>query len=488
MNNSSLLTNIPVRNTKHTIKFDTITQKNDLLANSTKYSDNKLSKFSTFSSKFSNDDKKIINSKKKHSEKLETLVSEKLEKTNSDSESISSVDSKDTVVRANRFVDNFLGRDSVILITNPMLSPQFKFSKRVEILENIIKEPNKKKKTLKNMISSTLGDNQHIIPDISAIAPLIQVENPKLNEVLFKENKSLDGRRKVIYLYDKNDIKLFIEALELKQKRYLGKRFSLIPVQKTEVIINKSPRLRGIFRKCAMEVRISQDLQKLIHLEKAKTIKNANTQLKEESKALQENMNKFILDDDVIKPEINLNKVFIYNTKEGQGKVFESSLNIRNKVDFVEKISENMAYLNKTFFMHSLGYNYNRDDDFIFRDEILNQEKLLINDFRKIQATKIKKGNDKHMKVETLLNKAYKGNEKLINNIEEYLQKIKNKKRENHNMKIDIIKSPLLDGMSPMNSYNNKTKNFIQKSSKKINFSSKRNYSMYDMSSILPKL
>ncbi len=490
--NSSSMNNISTTSFKHNIKFDSWSQDKDSpLANNTNYSDKRKSKFSTLSTKFSLENKNLKNSNKKESKILETLISEKNDASGCHTESIKSVDSKDTLVRANKFVDKILGRDSEIFLTTSIFSADQK--ENFKKIDNFEKKnrPNKDgKKTLRNMITSNLGDSNKLIPDVSSIAPLIQVENPELNKVLFNENKNLDGRRKVMYLYNRNDIDLFLEALELKQKRYLEKRYSLVPPQKSEDIINKSPRLRGIFRKCAMEVRIAKDLQKLIYIKKKKAIKNSNTRLKEQEKALHQNLNQFLLDDDVIKPESNLNKVFIYNNKDGQGKVFEPFLDIRNKVDFVEKISENMAFYNKTFFLHSLGYNFSKDDDFIFKDEVVNQEKLLENEFHKFRALKFKKVIDKHKNVENLLDRTNRGTEKLLNQLEEYLLKLKNKNDGKFKKENDIIKSPYLDGLSHLDSNkNNKISSFNRKLSSRVSFNSvKKNYSMSDMASILPKI
>jgi len=59
--------------------------------------------------------------------------------------------------------------------------------------------------------------------------------------------------------------------------------------------------------------------------------------------------------------------------------LFQMALAIKNgtkRIDVITKISENLAFINRDKFINQMGYNYTKDNDFIFLDEMRRNQKL----------------------------------------------------------------------------------------------------------------
>jgi hypothetical protein len=221
------------------------------------------------------------------------------------------------------------------------------------------------------------------------------------------DNHDNKDRRQAVSLEEK-EVKLFMDALKSKIDAEKNQKYSLIPTINNENFLKKDKSLSRIYSKCSNNVKYSEEIDKVLNKVNNKKLTNS---VKEKEKMLEKMRRE--LDNFIINKE---ERIFLYD-KNGNGRFVDKDMKdgIKN-IDLISKISDKLAYLQRHRFMDQYGYNYMKDQDFIFKEEVnqLNKKKLKIDLFKE----HTKKLQQKFDKVNHLLDEGMKGHDILQNKVD----------------------------------------------------------------------
>lgn len=262
------------------------------------------------------------------------------------------------------------------------------------------------------------------------------------------KNNHIGVERRPGALVGNEEASRFIESIEKKSKMMSNYRYNLIPNMKLEKVIkNKNSPLYDVYSKCTKELRYGEQVDRVLSVEKNNELM---TKKKEKEKLLHDldlAQNRLMIEDlkkshhyllnDQVKEDKD-GKVFLYD-EFGHGKfvnknkIFDlkriNKLGKMKKQDEVSRISDNFAYLNRQFLMEKFNYNYHKDEDFIFAEELkrnfLNQKETLKKDKLKI----LSKAN--HTRVQEIIKNTVKEKDVLLNRIDTSIVKIEKMKIQN---------------------------------------------------------
>jgi hypothetical protein len=271
---------------------------------------------------------------------------------------------------------------------------------------------NKSSKLIPDNISYTFANSHrkqdetqktHIIhpsnTELYKVSPILKVDHPQLHNLLNEFSKDKYNRRGAFRLTDHSEVKMFLSTV-LENYNQGRLNDSYIPRPQYELILNKNSPLNKIYSKCDKEIKVASHVDKLLSKESKKIVTNSYKDNEKLKKQLDE---------------------FIYSKGD---KVNSNSLvqdkKVKDKLDIIPKLSEKLAFLDREFFIKNFGYDYNKDNEFIFQEEIVkkqNQEKILIENGRK---NKVK---NKHLQVEFILEKGVKEKETLISKVNDDIEK-----------------------------------------------------------------
>jgi hypothetical protein len=280
------------------------------------------------------------------------------------------------------------------------------------------------------MSSKNEKENLRSLPpsqtDLYKVSPILQINHPKLHQLFNEFSKDKYNRRNAFVLNDKSEIKMFISKIleSFTENSHLND--SYIPKQNHEIINHNSP-LNKIYSKCDKEIKVASEVDKLLSKQMKKVISNS------------------FKDNEKIKKKQD---EFLYsrNEKEKENLVnFNYDKKTKNKMDIIPKLSEKLAFLDRQFFIKNFGYDYNKDSEFIFQEELVKkqlEEEKLVADGRKNKV----KGS--HHKVQDILERSIKDREALILKVNTDIEKKKFYKQNFKNKSYNFDENYPLDFLS----------------------------------------
>jgi hypothetical protein len=244
---------------------------------------------------------------------------------------------------------------------------------------------------------------------------IINDDKSQLHKLIY-DNEDLGNlistHRGGIMINDNQEVQIFLEQLKEKTEKARNYRYALIPKQKFERFIKTGTTLHNVYDKCSKEVKFAEEIDKILNQERTRIIANSKQEYEDKLLKLQKEQDMLLAEDGNLNEE-EQDKVFIYNPQAQK----------HRKIDLVMSISDRMAYENRDFFINKMGYNYLKDPEFIFREE-MNKNLKLKEMKSNIDVKRRNKERRRHSKIEAFLEDANKGKDYLISRIKNTINKI----------------------------------------------------------------
>lgn len=251
-------------------------------------------------------------------------------------------------------------------------------------LENSKRSTKKEKDNIRSLPTSQT--------DLYKVSPILKINHPQLHQLLNDFSKDKYNRRYAFLLNDKNEVKMLISKILESFTSNSLLNDSYIPKQNHENINQNSP-LNKIYSKCDKEIKVASEVDKLLSKQMRKEITNSFKDNQEIKKKQDE---------------------FLYSRNEKEKEKLHNinyDKKTKKRMDIIPKLSEKLAFLDREFFIKNFGYDYNKDSEFIFQEELvkkqLEEEKLVVDG----KKNKIK---GSHNKVKSILERSNKEREALI--------------------------------------------------------------------------
>lgn len=212
--------------------------------------------------------------------------------------------------------------------------------------------------------------------------------------------------------YDNSQGKEVIERIEKKVLIRKEEKFPLIPDLTKSLRFKETNPLKTIFFNCTDNLSITNKLFNYIGNRQNKKLKSKTIEkMKKKEREL------YVERD--LKIDMSFkDKVFVYG--ENGGYYASAEFGNMQKYNLISKISESMAMNNRNFLSKQFNYDYKKDEDYIYKEELRNEY------LRKMKEENEKEVNvveSKHKKVDDYLDNTLKKSEILIQRIDNDLIK-----------------------------------------------------------------
>ena len=244
--------------------------------------------------------------------------------------------------------------------------------------------------------------------------PLFMKLNKPLQKLMVDDNSKYSNKREGTLITDKKDIIQFLTELKKSQSKSENKLYNLN--DENNFILNNN--FRKIYDKCKKEITKNENLENYL-----KDIKKINFFNNEYLKKF--NTFKTIIsnNDDAIFINQENNEFLINKNKQK-----ETFLDRLNKLDKINKLSNNFAYEDRRKFFKSMDYDEDAEKKFLFKEE--HRKIRILEEKREKNKYKYAKKNDKIYKI---VDKMITDNKLLNNKLNDYILKSHEQKIYNQN-------------------------------------------------------
>lgn len=265
--------------------------------------------------------------------------------------------------------------------------------------------------------------SKHKISKLIKTPSLLKLESPNLHKLIYEFDKDIYNRRKAIYIKDNLEVKVFTDAINNPSPIHTKNNSISANVWKVEHTLKQGTALGKIYTKCEKEMKAATEVEKLLHLEKLKQLNNSEA---EKQKSLNLQQNAFLLDE-----ETNEKLKGAKSTKFKDSAIDKKEKLIGSyAMELAHIVSEKSAYTNREFLMKKFGYDFHKDEEFIFRDEVIKKFKEVEEKRNYKIENKIKVEKEKHKQVKRIVESNFKSKEFLVNKIKEDINHIKSNRFE----------------------------------------------------------
>ena len=289
----------------------------------------------------------------------------------------------------------------------------------------------------KNNNSSSL---QETTQNANSSLPIIMKQSlNKDQHVLMFDNKTFKHRRNGGMLRSGSQVSYFEDAIQQKLlKPKDNKSFSSSQSPSMHSLFKCCSTFHKIYSKCNTHIRNSEEIDNYLSKKKIKDSvhsKNRNKSFNENIRQIEHNL---LIDNSL--QQSNTNIINLMNTKSNNTKLKE--INRKNqmkervqKLDVIAKLSEGLAFKNRSSYLNEFKFDYDDDKDFIFHRDFY---KIKPYDYSSVNNNNMKqsirknerKSSNKHNKsIEQILNETEKDKALLIKRIENSQKKYQKEKR-----------------------------------------------------------
>jgi hypothetical protein len=256
----------------------------------------------------------------------------------------------------------------------------------------------------------------------------------KDQHILMLDNKTFKRRRNGGILRSGSQVNYFVDAIQQKLlKPKNNKSFSLSQSPSMYSLFKPCSTFHTIYLKCNTHIRNSEEIDNYLSKKKIKDSvhsKHRNKSFNENIRQIEHNL---LIDNSV--QQSNTNIINLMNTKSNNSKLKE--LNRKNqmkarvqKLDVIAKLSEGLAFKNRSSYLNEFKFDYDDDKDFIFHIKQSDNSSVNNNKMKhSIRKNEMKSSNKNNKSIEQILNETEKDKALLIKRIENSQKKYQKEKR-----------------------------------------------------------
>jgi hypothetical protein len=281
---------------------------------------------------------------------------------------------------------------------------------------------------------TTQGDNSSL--------PIIMKQSlNKDQHILMLDNKTFKRRRNGGMLRSGSQVNYFVDAIQQKLlKPKNNKSFSLSQSPSMYSLFKPCSTFHTIYLKCNTHIRNSEEIDNYLSKKKIKDSVHSKHRNKSFNESIRQIEHNLLIDNSV--QQSNTNIINLMNTKSNNSKLKE--LNRKNqmkarvqKLDVIAKLSEGLAFKNRSSYLNEFKFDYDDDKDFIFHKDfykikpydcssVNNNNNKIKQSIRKNERNSSNKNNKS---IEQILNETEKDKALLIKRIENSQKKYQKEKR-----------------------------------------------------------
>lgn len=204
--------------------------------------------------------------------------------------------------------------------------------------------------------------------------------------------------------------KTLIDKIERKSNQIKKDKFQLIPPVSQASKFLKGNVLKTVYKTCNSNLNVTKRLFKIIGVnnKKPKSLVKQEMKKKEKEKNVERD----------IKIDTNKDKVFIYGKDGDGGNYITGGFGHFEKYNVISKMSFNMAVNNRNFLIDQLSYDYSKDHDYMYKQELQDKFKAM-----KRELEEQKEKGKKHHIVDEVLDVALKKSEILSHRLDYAIMK-----------------------------------------------------------------
>jgi hypothetical protein len=263
----------------------------------------------------------------------------------------------------------------------------------------------------------------------------------KDQHILMLDNKTFKRRRNGGMLRSGSQVNYFVDAIQQKLlKPKNNKSFSLSQSPSMYSLFKPCSTFHTIYLKCNTHIRNSEEIDNYLSKKKIKDSVHSKHRNKSFNESIRQIEHNLLIDNSV--QQSNTNIINLMNTKSNNSKLKE--LNRKNqmkarvqKLDVIAKLSEGLAFKNRSSYLNEFKFDYDDDKDFIFHKDfykikpydcssVNNNNNKIKQSIRKNERNSSNKNNKS---IEQILNETEKDKALLIKRIENSQKKYQKEKR-----------------------------------------------------------